>query len=610
MKSPLILTLALVCCLVVTCHGQTCDNAYWSAWSDCFPGTASDPIPFRDRRYVLIPAETCLNGTTGYCFDGNLSSTPNCVANFSVNHVETESCTNPTGTALNDLQNLPCDDTATTANNNVPTEFRCSNGRCISAGLKCDFSDDCGDNSDENSNTAGCPSTDKPIVCGYPLEAGQTSTGLTQWQERYLKGIPGINKFSSGYDLLTGEFKSNVLSMAPFGSCRRVMVAGTDDSYYRLPGNVASYVQYNSLDFGTTKTFTSAKTLLNSAQNALQYDNTFGGLQTGLEGSTGLTQSKTMTDYIKQTANSNNTQTYVSQSAFLKTAKVTLEDSSSLYLSTSFLSRLTELPPNNFSNSKYLSLINDFGTHYVTSGDVGGEYSDTQVYSRCDLDSTTFTDTYDNKDWEDLLPTCVRASFYYNLDQEANPMPSECVGVDKGQEVMVTDMIKEKIVSVFGGGVSEASNIKFSLNKDNWEAWVTSVTNAPSINRNNFVLKDLSELVQSKSIPFDDDTRRQAVAANMKQAINIYLGAYNAEEQCSADCQEITNLDYYDYDEYEDQIDTTGRKYLTGSSTDYKCQCLYDTPPNYLACSASTLSISTALLFALIATLFMLFNQD
>ena len=45
------------------------------------------------------------------------------------------------------------------------------------------------------------------IVCGYPLLAGQTSTGLTQWQERYLKGIPGINKFAAGYDHLTGEEK-------------------------------------------------------------------------------------------------------------------------------------------------------------------------------------------------------------------------------------------------------------------------------------------------------------------------------------------------------------------------------------------------------------------
>ena len=90
----------------------------------------------------------------------------------------------------------------------APDNFQCSNGRCIPAGLKCDYSDDCGDNSDEStgdSSAAKCVATTKPVVCGYPLEAGQTSTGLTQWQERYLKGIPGINTFAAGFDLLTGK---------------------------------------------------------------------------------------------------------------------------------------------------------------------------------------------------------------------------------------------------------------------------------------------------------------------------------------------------------------------------------------------------------------------
>ena len=59
-----------------------------------------------------------------------------------------------------------------------------------------------------------------------------------------------------------------------------------------------------------------------AAQDALQYDNQFGGLQTGIEGSTGLTQSSGMLRYIDENLDNDNTQTYVSQNIFLKTARV------------------------------------------------------------------------------------------------------------------------------------------------------------------------------------------------------------------------------------------------------------------------------------------------
>ena len=41
-----------------------------------------------------------------------------------------------------------------------------------------------------------------------------------------------------------------------------------------------------------------------------------------------------------------------------------------------------ELPYSNFSYSKYIELIQDFGTHYVSSGKLGGNFKDIEVHSR------------------------------------------------------------------------------------------------------------------------------------------------------------------------------------------------------------------------------------
>ena len=46
------------------------------------------------------------------------------------------------------------------------------------------------------------------------------------------------------------------------------------------------------------------------------------------------------------------------------------------------MGRLMELPDSNFSYSKYMSLIQDFGTHYVSGGRLGGGYTDMEVHSK------------------------------------------------------------------------------------------------------------------------------------------------------------------------------------------------------------------------------------
>ncbi|XP_078699456.1 uncharacterized protein LOC144926490 [Branchiostoma floridae x Branchiostoma belcheri] len=44
------------------------------------------------------------------------------------------------------------------------TDYRCSNGRCVSESVKCDFQDHCGDNSDESKTLASCPDLPDVVI--------------------------------------------------------------------------------------------------------------------------------------------------------------------------------------------------------------------------------------------------------------------------------------------------------------------------------------------------------------------------------------------------------------------------------------------------------------
>jgi len=221
-----------VLCLLLSCFGQTISTdknctLEWSSFTSCFNGSTFKRPNWKEQILTLFPAQE----------DG----VP-CDSTYTVNQVSITSCEEAEISFPTNLKNTDCSG----YNSNF---FKCNNGKCIEKILTCNFEDDCGDNSDEYPIYTTCPYTkdQKITICGLREELGQTSAGDAQYLERWLKGIPGINKFSNGLDILSGTYRSSVLDMSPQGSCRKVLIEDSESMYYRVPSNVASFRQTSKI---------------------------------------------------------------------------------------------------------------------------------------------------------------------------------------------------------------------------------------------------------------------------------------------------------------------------------------------------------------------------
>ncbi|CAK8672064.1 unnamed protein product [Clavelina lepadiformis] len=538
-----------------------------TTWSECFPGSTSDPYAWMEKVHYLTPSQANYDGI--------------CDAQFSANYVETKSC-KATEPLVEDLSTTACD----------TTEFKCTfNGRCISVELKCNGDDDCGDYSDEK----GCPSTDT-TVCGFTIP--DTSNSAPPVGERYLTGISGIDEFAQGFDLLTGEFRSNVLTMAPHGSCRRQLITGTTDSYYRIPVNVASFRQIYEVVVENAKVYESGVGILNTTKAALQYNLNFGGEIRDIDGRTGLSQNSAIKSMVTDSITNDRARAFVNVDTNVNTAQITLKESSSLQLSTEFISRIMKLPYHTYSANKYLSLVQDFGTHYVSLGKLGGSFRDAQVYSRCWLESVEY-EAYSTRPWRQNVAECARQFFFYNLEQTST-LPSNCQRNDAGTTTTLEQELTDTIKYVSGGSIATASDVKFNLGKTAWDAWIASIITGPVLNMRDFKIERISSLISSSSIPLNQtqSSRRENITTYINQAIDEYMSVYDASSLCEQ-CAVLSSDEVaYSEDGMPYEIEYYGVSYVTGTTADYKCHCAYSSPPSEATCGAAR-SMAAALFLLL-----------
>ncbi|XP_036165951.1 complement component C7 [Myotis myotis] len=226
--------------------------------------------------------------------------------------------------------------------------FRCFSGQCISKSLVCNGDSDCDeDGADED----GCEDTDSRRSCDLD------------------KPPPNIELTGNGYNALTGQFRSRVINTKSFGGQCRKVFSGDKPDYYRLSANVLSYtfeVKINN-DFNYE--------FYNSSWSYVKQTSTVTSSSTRKRSFFGFSSSSS-----SYNSNSNYQQNQKKKSYQLLVLQNTVEvaqfinnNPEFLQLAEPFWRELSYLP-SLYDYSAYRQLIEKYGTHFLQSGSLGGEY--------------------------------------------------------------------------------------------------------------------------------------------------------------------------------------------------------------------------------------------
>jgi len=564
-----------VLCLLLTCFGQTISTdknctIEWSSFTSCFNGSTLKKPNWKEQILTLYPAQE----------DG----VP-CDSIYTVNQVNITFCEEAEIPLPTNLKNTDCSG----YNSNF---IKCNNGKCIDKTLACNFEDDCGDNSDEYPIYPKCTKEEVITICGLKEKFGETSAGDAQYLERWLKGIPGINKFSNGLDILSGTYRGSVLDMSPQGSCRKVLIENSENMYYRVPSNVASFRQISKITVPQATLYSNGEDLKETLKNELRFNPDRAGLVNELAGRVGLSQQDQVKEMLTSSSVDEITKVYVQQNSDVTKAEVTLQDSMNLIPSIDFVRRVMDLPEKELSYEKYLNFIKDFGTHYVSEANLGGVFKQIQEFSKCFLEYGDY-EKYTDHPYTEVLQTCAKDSFMYSFNPDTYTLQNMCTRDEKGSKYHLHDEAEQTIISTIGGSLSTASKIKFNFGPDTWEAWVDSIQQNPTLISENYKIVEITELLNSRFIPMEKE-RRKNVVNFLRKSIEIYLGAYDSKTLCDPCIKE----GYYSDEKIQ------GSTYLTGTGPDYKCFCLYDETPSAYTCGASSKSKRLyAVLVSLVITL-------
>ncbi|XP_066482263.1 complement component C8 alpha chain [Tiliqua scincoides] len=459
-----------------------CRLGPWSGWTECFSCEG------KKHRYrtLLQPAK----------FGGNIC----------IGHLWDESACQPTGTCA--------------VSQNCGADFRCEEtGRCIQRHLVCNGEPDCRDQSDE----ANCEDV-----------------------ERYcddLDPVPGIEKAAQGYNILTREGAQIVYDPTYYGgqcesvyngewrelkydaACERLYY-GDDEKYYRKPYNVHFYQFLAHADSGlSSEYYDNSKDLL----NALKKDSSWGRgftfgigpaayplpvtVDIGFHLSKGKGTLKNFTQYEDKNVG------FIRAVTKIQTARFKMRRND-IVLHEDMLQSLMELG-DQYNYGLYARFINEYGTHFVTSGTMGGIFEYILVVNKDEMRKRDVT--------SETLSKCFGASIGLSYSHpEADVTIGGQASYEKcsktGDQATVSGMHKsfiEDIIPRVQGG-DTASVARFM---ENWDAvasryWGRSLKLNPTVI--DLELQPIDELLRRTTLA-NIETKRK----NLKRALDEYLMEFN-----------------------------------------------------------------------------------
>ncbi|XP_034047517.1 complement component C6 [Thalassophryne amazonica] len=367
--------------------------------------------------------------------------------------------------------------------------FKCDNKRCINATLTCNRQNDCGDNSDERD----C--ADFKIVC--PAEK---------------KVAPGADLVGNGFDALAEEPRGAVLDNMFMGGSCIVRRPRNTLLYHRIPHNFESF----DIKVGELEDFSVEPQVLHSESI---------NLKTSRDSE--QQQSIHLPFFLFFL------RTYVSSSAFeaskkkdskffrvhqvLPVSTFKVKDPADLVLSTPFLQFLQALPLQ-YNYALYRDIFQRFGTHYYSSGTLGGHYDLLYQYSREELTSSGET--------EDHVSGCLLQETSWSIVLYTHhPRTSKCTTEKMTQKYQGSyiQAAEKSFSMVKGGRAREAAALAWERqgpapDRTSYKNWAKSVIDNPAVV--NYKMLPIIDLVHG--IPCAKTKRR-----HLRKALQQYLEEFD-----------------------------------------------------------------------------------
>ncbi|KAG9482927.1 hypothetical protein GDO78_009074 [Eleutherodactylus coqui] len=401
------------------------------------------------------------------------------------------------------------------------SDFQCvETGRCIKRQLVCNGEADCRDESDEKD----CEAREEEAFC------------------KQLFPIPGAERAVRGFNILTQEEAQNVLDHKYFGGqCEYVyngewrelrydptceqMYYAADEKYFRKPYNFHVYQFLARADTGMSyEVYEDSKDLLNAIKKEsssavgftfnIKPANSPVGLELGIN-------SERKSDFL------NNITSYTAKDLqfvrFLtkvQTARFRIRRNS-VVLDEDMLMTLMELP-DTYNYGLYSRFISDYGTHFVTSGIMGGILDNVLVLDKevMKKQDTTYSNLL--KCFGGHLGVKV-SSDDGNLEASLGIKGKNCDRLERqfndrsGSE----SVIKDVITHVKGGDTGSAGGLLNAVGGSTYRFWGRSLKYNPAVIE--FELQPIHEGLRLTSLS-GIETKRQ----NLKRAYEEFLSEFNA----------------------------------------------------------------------------------
>ncbi|KAF4021749.1 hypothetical protein G4228_013437 [Cervus hanglu yarkandensis] len=474
----------------------SCRLDSWAEWTDCFP--------CQDKKYryrsLLQP-----NKFGGTICSGNVW--------------DQASCHSPTAC----LSQAQCGQ-----------DFQCKEtGRCLKRHLVCNGDKDCLDGSDEDD----CE------------DVRISENDCSQYDP-----IPGSERAALGYNILTREETQNVYDARYYGgqcetvyngewrelrydpTCERLYY-GDDEKYFRKPYN---FLKYHFEALADTKISSEIYNDANDLLTKVKNDNfaSFGlTIGVGLTGSpvmvtAGVSASRNASFLEELSKYNEKKYTFMRIFTKVRTAHFKMKREN-IMLDESMLQSLMELPER-YHYGMYAKFINDYGTHYITSGSMGGVYEYILVLNREKMATAGVTRSEIERCFGVSLGIEYEHTKQAQIGGRLSVAPCEKSGdgklSKKWANVTILSMVAdnktamgvEELISLvrggssgWGGGLMQESSII------TYRSWGRSLKYNPAVI--DFEMRPIHEILRHTNLG-SLETKRQ----NLRRALDQYLMEFNA----------------------------------------------------------------------------------